>query len=136
MVAGHLEAQEEAPSLLLLLQPQTRELNLVGNFKNCVKVWKQFTDDPWILSSIEGYFLEFESKPCQISLPKLINFNNDEIQIINAEVEAFIKKGVIVPSQWESDQFLSNTFVVKKANGKYRPVINLRRLNKFVHFEY
>ena len=42
--------------------------------------------------------------------------------------------GAIQISKNEKDQFISNLFLVKKKNGKFRPVINLRKLNKFVEY--
>ena len=41
-----------------------------------------------------------------------------------------------MPSVSEPGEFISNLFIVPKPNGKYRPVINLRHLNKFVHYDH
>lgn len=38
--------------------------------------------------------------------------------------------------QWENNQYVSNIFVVPKPNGRFRPIINLKYLNYFVHFEH
>ena len=88
------------------------------------------------MNNIKGYVLEFESKPFQTVIPNEISFNESEIQIIDQEVDDLLKKGAIVGSEWEPDQFISNIFVVKKPNGKFRPIINLKRLNNFVHYEH
>lgn len=88
------------------------------------------------MSTVQGYSLEFDVYPVQYSLPKEINFNTEEMSIIDSEVEDLLKKGAIAPSVEESDQFISNIFVVKKPNGKYRPIINLKELNNFVHYEH
>jgi hypothetical protein len=109
---------------------------VVGKIKYCLDVWKRFTNDPWILQSVEGYILEFDTKPVQFSVPNEIIFNTAEMEIIDQEVAELLNKGAIVPSHWEDGQFVSNIFVVKKPNGKYRPIINLKQLNKFVHYEH
>ena len=41
-----------------------------------------------------------------------------------------------MPSVSEPGEFISNLFIVPKPNGKYRPVINLRHLKKFVHYDH
>ncbi len=40
----------------------------------------------------------------------------------------------IVESVSEPDEFVSTLFIVPKPNGKFRPVISLRYLNKFVSY--
>lgn len=47
-----------------------------------------------------------------------------------------LKKGAIVPSVTEPGEFVSTLFIVPKPNGKYRPVINLRYLNDFIHYDH
>ena len=58
------------------------------------------------------------------------------LSIVDNEVQEFLKKGAIVPSVSEPGEFISNLFIVPKPCGKYRPVINLRHLNKFVHYDH
>lgn len=88
------------------------------------------------MNSIKGYVLEFESEPVQTVIPNEIHFSLSEMQIVDQEIMDLLKKGAIIRSEWESPQFISNIFVVKKPNGKYRPIINLKRLNKFVRYEH
>ena len=47
-----------------------------------------------------------------------------------------LRKGAIVESVSEPDEFISTIFIVPKPNGKFRPVINLRYLNEFVHYDH
>ena len=51
-------------------------------------------------------------------------------------MKELLKKGAIVESVSEPDEFISTIFIVPKPNGKFRPVINLRYLNEFVHYDY
>jgi hypothetical protein len=60
-------------------------------------------------------------------------FFDKEKSLIDKEVQTMLDKGVILLSSHEKDQFISNIFLVPKQNGKYRTVINLRQLNKYVH---
>lgn len=69
-------------------------------------------------------------------MPSEIPFVDEQWQIMNNEVQALLQKGAIVYSTDEPDQFVSTIFITPKPNGKFRPVINLRYLNNFVHYEH
>ena len=45
-------------------------------------------------------------------------------------------KGVIVPSSYEEGECIFTLFIVPKPNGKYRPIIYLKILNTFVHYDH
>ena len=96
----------------------------------------KITQDPWILQTISGYRINFDEQPYQERVPREIDFSQEEWLIVDNEVQELLKKGAIVPSVSEPGEFISNLFIVPKPNGKYRPVINLRHLNKFVHYDH
>ena len=52
-------------------------------------------------------------------------------------IEDLIQKGAVAQVLPEADQFISTLFLVEKENGseEFRPVINLRPLNRFVRTE-
>ena len=43
-----------------------------------------------------------------------------------------LAKGAVKAVQPQDDQFTSTLFLVEKDNGEFRPVINLRALNRFL----
>ena len=98
--------------------------------------WAKYTNDPYILSAIKGYELEFDSEPIQYQVPSEIQFNKEEQIIVSEEVKSLLCKGAIIPTDNEPGQFISNLFIVPKPNGKFRPVINLKKLNLFVRQEH
>ena len=101
------------------------------------KKWQELTSDPWILSTVEGYKIEFSSKPFQINLPNMPQWSNDQMELISKEVDTLLLKGAIIPVQPCDGQFLSNLFLVQKKNLEWRPVINLRKLNEFIeHYHF
>lgn len=99
------------------------------------KAWENITSDSWILNTIKyGYKIEFESEPVQTFIANALHFSDKENSLIDKEIDELLNKGVIVSSENEKDQFISNLFLVRKNNGKFRPVLNLKNLNRFVKY--
>lgn len=112
------------------------EVSSVGRLQYCYNVWKTFTDDPWTLQTVCGYCIEFDCKPIQFKIPQEITFSEEEKKCVEFEISELLKMGAIVLSEYEEGQFVSNIFIVPKPNGRYRPIINLKYLNQFIHFEH
>ena len=111
-------------------------MSSVGKLRFCLDVWKKFTDDPWILQTVSGYCINFECEPFQFSIPAEISFSEEQKKSVNFEINELLKLGAIVKSEWEDNQYVSNIFIVPKPNGRFRPIINLKFLNQFIHFEH
>ena len=57
-------------------------------------------------------------------------------ELVTKEVDTMLEKGAIVKVKPEKGQFLSTIFLRgKKEPGKFRPIINLRQLNKNVPYQ-
>ena len=63
-----------------------------GRLKFYADVWKSYTSDPFILSAISGYELEFDSTPVQLKIPNEIPFSIEEQAVVSQEVQKFIIK--------------------------------------------
>jgi hypothetical protein len=99
--------------------------------------WKIITKDKTLLNMICGYRIEFSSKPVQTLEPREIKFSAKETEVVKAEVEKLLDKGVIVPSRDEPEQFISNIFVrPKKESGSFRVILNLKPLNGFIVYHH
>ena len=97
--------------------------------------WKNLTNDLWILQTVQGYVTEFDMEPFQSNIPKPIKFSKEEEELVDKEVLTLFGYAITL-SHTEPDQFISNIFLVLNPNGKFRPVINLKQLNNFVHYEH
>ena len=53
----------------------------------------------------------------------------DQVRVIDEEVEALLRKGAI-EKVVSSPGYYSRVFVVPKEDGGWRPILNLKRLNK------
>ena len=107
-----------------------------GNLRLHVLEWKKLTSDSWVINTITGYKFEFISKPIQKVVPKPIEFSVEKSKIVDEEISDLLRKGAISVSKFEKDQFISNIFLVAKKNGKFRPVINLSKLNEFIEYHH
>ncbi|KXJ22364.1 hypothetical protein AC249_AIPGENE23047 [Exaiptasia diaphana] len=67
----------------------------VGNLATKVNEWSKITSDPWILETIRGYRLEFDSCPWQVFAPMTPNHSESNYQLLNAEVDKLLSKGAI-----------------------------------------
>ena len=109
-----------------------------GSLSGNLPKWREFTSDPWILQTVSGYHLEFETTPHQVNLPKFPKFTERETALIESEIKKLISKGAVTEVSPCDDEFISTVFLVPKKTGDFRPVINLKPLNQFVektHFK-
>ena len=74
----------------------------------------------------QGYKIEFMSTPTQTTPPREGATSSQEKSLVIEEVQAMLKKGAVVevPEQERP-----------KKSGGMKPVINLKALNKFMHFK-
>ena len=55
--------------------------------------------------------------------------------IVDQEIQEMLKKGAIkLVASNTKNQFLSSIFIVPKKESGYRPVINLKKLNKYIPY--
>ena len=55
-----------------------------------------------------------------------------EAQQMDRAIANLLAKGAVKAVQRKDDQFTSTLFLVEKEYGEFRPVINLRALNRFL----
>jgi len=66
-------------------------------------------------------------------MPPDVLMNKQDMLLVDAEIQAMLVKGAILRVLPCQDQFLSNIFLVPKKSGGMRPIINLKKLNEFIH---
>ena len=67
----------------------------------------------------------------------MIQMNQDEVLLVDQEMQEMLRKGAIqTPVQSSSDQFLSSIFVIPRKDTGHHPVINLKKLNKYIPYEH
>ena len=101
--------------------------------------WDKICNDRWVLDAIQGYQIEWLTRPWQRHQPVCPHFSKEETESLQTEVDKMVSKGAITPVETGMENgFISSIFLVPKKDGGHRPIINLKRLNEFVihhHFK-
>ena len=98
--------------------------------------WKRITNDPYVLSIVaKGYRLRFTSPPLLRQTPWEIRSPQDPQEILGMreQISLMLQKNTITEVPPYSPGFYSNVFLVRKASGGWRPVIDLKNLNAHIH---
>ena len=118
------------------LRPPVATEILAGRTQLHLGNWRKITSDQWVLEVIQGYKLELTSLPEQLWIP---SSETDRISagLISEEVQAMLDKGAICRIQRNPEEgFFSRIFLVPKKDGKFRPVVNLRPLNRCIQYRH
>ena len=94
----------------------------------------QVARDKFISEAVRGHRLEFQARP-PLSLPGPVRSTpvySKNQHLISLEVESLLQKGAVKKIKILDTGFYSNIFLVKEKDGSQRPVINLKKLNKFI----
>ena len=128
-----MKAPEVSP-LLVRTSDQSPE-KIAGRLSKFSGAWSEIGADPWVMRIVQwGYKIPF------VTLPPL-RFQGQETTYpkgslkwssLNQSVQELRNKGAIEPAPL-SPGFYSRLFLVRKATGGWRPIIDLSSLNVFVH---
>ena len=113
-----------------VLPPQPAAVG--GRLSEFVEGWKRITNDPYALSIVaKGYRLRFMSPPLLRETPWKIRSPQGREEILGMREQIFLilQKNAITEVPPNSPGFYSNVFLVRKASGGWRPVIDLKSLN-------
>ena len=105
-------------------------MSAVGKLRFCIDEWQKYTDDPWILQTVAGYCLSFESEPFQISIPNEISFSEEQRKSVDFEIQELLNLGAIVHSEWEEINMFQ-TFLLF-----LNPWSSISRLEKILQYIY
>ncbi len=108
-----------------------------GRVSICVNRWANITTDKYILSDVRNYKLKFREPPHQnFPMPEL-KFSKEEMEFLILEIDSLNQKRVVVESEHQEGEFVSNIFLrEKKEKGKFRMILNLSHLNKFTETQH
>ncbi|XP_066596470.1 uncharacterized protein [Prorops nasuta] len=132
-------SQRESSSEKGPIQENLKEVSTrAGRLKRFYESWKTITLDKFVLDCIRGYKILFNCKPSGFENRMEPKRSDQDSREIGLAIEALIKKGAVVQCKFQAGQFLSSYFVIPKANGGRRFILNLKKLNSFIstsHFK-
>lgn len=91
-----------------------------------------------VLSCIKGYKIPFTNPVTQPNIPATRVYSDTEKYHFHEAITNLLSIGAISKCEYTKGQFLSSVFLVPKPNGKFRFILNLKNLNKFIttdHFK-
>ena len=100
------------------------------------RAWEQHQVEPWVLQVLkEGYCIPFHRHPPLSPVP--IDFpsyrgNKEKFSALQEEVNQMLAKQAIEPVLNPNPGFYNRLFLVLKASGSWRPVLDVSRLNNYV----
>ena len=124
----------EVPPLLVRASDQSPE-RIAGRLSKFSRAWSEIGADPWVMRIVQwGYKIPV------VTLPPLRLQGQETTYLkgslnwssLNQSVQELRNKGAIEPAPL-TPGFYSRLFLVRKATGEWRPIIDLSSLNVFVH---
>ena len=129
VVTKPVPADYPLPVLETLSQPNHKSAARLQYF---VLNWKKLTEDPWTLQTLQGYKIPLCRRPRQWRTRITRAKSSMEAQQMDRAIVNLLAKGAVKAVQPQDDQFTLTLFLVEKDNGEFRPVFNLRALNRFL----
>jgi hypothetical protein len=118
--------------------PHTGPQAVAARLKLFAARWPAVTSDQWVLEAVrEGITIDFVSEPIQKFLPPQITMSVEMSAVCDAEVRELLSKRAISEVTDGSPGFVCSFFCIKKKQpGQFRPIVNLKPLNKFIRYQH
>lgn len=110
-----------------------------GRLKHFMNKWEEITSDKNILDIAQNCSIEFIDDIIPVQYPssvRSVNANENDSNIIEAEIKNLLDKKVIQEVTFVEGQFISLIFVRPKKNGEYRMILNLKKFNESVEYHH
>jgi hypothetical protein len=109
---------------------------MAGRLAKFAEAWRTITDSHFVIRSVtSGYLLEFRESPPLMAASEVARmetvFRGERASVMDAETASLLEKGAIERVA-STPGFFSRVFFVPKKDGRLRPIINLKPLNKFI----
>ena len=110
---------------------------IAGRIKHCLDSWHKITCSNWVLKVVsEGYRLQFSGKRPKLPYRvKNLPTSGEGDTVLDIEVQQMLLKKAIHAVESSENEIVSCFFArPKKQSGKWRPIVSLKYLNKFLRY--
>ena len=107
--------------------------NSKPSLAGCAASWRSCAVSPWVLKTITaGYVLQSARPPPSFGGVIQSVVQQGQSHFLRKEIDSLLQKEAIsvVPPEEAASGFYSRYFLVPKKDGNYRPILDLRVLNK------
>lgn len=94
------------PSLKLYFSDKVQSFK-GGQLVQYISKWTEITSDSEVLNCVQGQFIKFSTQPTKHMGPMKKTFSPSDSLVIEAEIQKLLSKGIIVPTQHESGEYIS-----------------------------
>lgn len=112
---------------------------IAGRLKYYSEKWKLITRRKFILNCIKGYAIQFTFQLFQTSFSTApLLQGSQSLEDVSVAINSLQVLGAIRLCILEDSKFISSYFLVKKSDGTFRFILNLKKLNEFIttkHFK-
>ena len=107
-----------------------------GGTRSHLIQWRELTSDKFILQAVTGVALEFDEVPMQRSQPQSLQFAKYEYDVIDKQIDEYLRSGIVQRVDHSQGEFISNVFIRDKKNGAHRLILNLINFNPFITYHH
>jgi hypothetical protein len=110
---------------------------LVVGFVLAPIFWPTLTSDQWVIRSVsEEFRIPFISIPSVPFTQSNMGMSAEFEAICDTEVQSLLQKKAIEIVPETELCFVSGLFVIPKRTGGYRPIVNLKGLNRYIEYHH
>jgi hypothetical protein len=109
------------------LLKENDDLPVGGRLRWFADFWCSVAPRKEIMEVILGVKIPFSSEPCQTKVPRQCVFNRDELIHVREMVRDLLKNQVIEPVSPNSNQFVSQLFLVTNKDQSKRAILNVKK---------
>lgn len=107
-----------------------------GLTAECSSNWSKITDNRETLNLIQGARLQFQETPPPKPFCFQPKFNAETKKALDAEIEKMLAKDAIEEATRDESQFTGHMFLRPKKDGSFRPIFNLKPLNRYITYQH